>query len=67
MALIALFAPMTRSTNRSTPKDRPSLVLLLCVMSPGAPGPRPRERIARFRLETWQVYSVAGRERSQAG
>ena len=33
-------------TNRSTAKRRPPPVLLLCVTSPGAPGPRPRKRIA---------------------
>src|SRR5689334_12759534 len=31
MALIALFAPMARSTNRSTAKRRPPPVLLPCV------------------------------------
>jgi hypothetical protein len=46
MALIALFAPMARSTNRSTAKRRLPPVLLPCVTPLEAPRPRPRERIA---------------------
>ncbi len=38
MALIALFAPMARSTNRSTAAAPDPLILLLCVTSLAAPG-----------------------------
>ena len=51
VTLIAPFARMTRSTDRSTAKHRTPPVLLLCVTWPGAPSPRPRERISRLRLE----------------
>ena len=63
MALIALVAPMARSTNRSTAKRRLPPALLLSVTSPGAPGPRPRERIARLRLDAWYGLFCAGRGR----
>src|SRR5580698_8944271 len=53
MALIAPYARMTRSTNRSTAKRRSSLVPLLSVTSLGILSPRPRERIARLRLKAW--------------
>jgi len=36
MALIALFAPMARSTKRSTAQGWPPACLLLCVTSPWA-------------------------------
>jgi len=36
MALIALFARVTRSTNRSTPEALRPVILLLCVTSPWA-------------------------------
>jgi hypothetical protein len=62
MALIALFAPMARSTNRSTARRWLPPILLPCVTSPGTPGPRPGRRVARLRLEAWHGYSVAGRE-----
>jgi hypothetical protein len=51
MALIAPYARMTRSTNRSTAKRRSPRVPLLPVTSLGTLSPRPRERIARLRLE----------------
>ena len=38
MALIALVAPMARSTNRSTAAAPDPLILLLCVTSLTAPG-----------------------------
>src|SRR5690349_811279 len=46
MTLIALLAPMARSTNRSTARRGPPPAPLLYVTSPGAPVPQPRERIA---------------------
>jgi hypothetical protein len=39
MALIALFAPIARSTNRSTVAALYPTILLLCVTSPRAPLP----------------------------
>src|SRR5690349_23627572 len=46
ITLIALLAPMARSTNRSTARRGPPPAPLLYVTSPGAPVPQPRERIA---------------------
>ena len=42
IGLIALFAPIARSTKRSTAKHLPPPVPLLCVTWPGALSPRPR-------------------------
>jgi hypothetical protein len=67
MALIALFAPMARSTNRSTAKDRPPPVLLLCVTSSRTLNPRPCARMANSASRHDAVCPVTGRERSRAG